>query len=79
MNKYIVKKGDTLSAIARAHNTTVSKLAKLNAITNVDLIRVGQLLTLPETKNYDAIGKQFEKCLADVENLASYKKLVSML
>ena len=79
MNKYIVKKGDTLSAIAKAHNTTVSKIAKANAIADVNKIVVGQLLTIPEAKSYDAIGKQFEKCLEDIENLASYKKLISMM
>ena len=79
MGKYMVKKGDTLSAIAKAHGTTVSKLAKLNAIQDVNLIRVGQILTLPDTKDYNKIGKQFEKCLADVENLESYKTLISML
>ena len=78
MAVYMVKKGDTLSRIAKAHGTTVSKLAKLNAIENVNLIRVGQLLTLPEDSD-EAIGKQFRKCLKDVENLDSYKKLISMM
>ena len=44
---YIVKRGDTLSGIARRYNTTVSNLAKLNNIKNVNLIYVGQkLITL---------------------------------
>ena len=38
---YIVKRGDTLSGIARRYNTTVSNLAKLNNIKNVNLIYVG--------------------------------------
>lgn len=75
--KYTVKKGDTLSKIARTHNTTVSELAKLNNIQNVNLVRVGQVLTLP-VKEED-FKKQFEKCLSDVENLESYKKLISMM
>ena len=77
-SKYMVKKGDTLSKIAKAYGTTVSKLAKINAIPDVNKIRVGQLLTLPEDSN-EEIGKQFKKCMEDVENLESYKKLVSML
>ena len=43
---YTVKRGDTLSAIAKKYNTTVSNLAKLNKIKNVNLIYVGQKLTI---------------------------------
>ena len=39
---YVVKKGDTLSHIALKYNTTVSKLAKLNNISNPNYIVVGQ-------------------------------------
>lgn len=44
---YTVKAGDTLGVIATKHGTTVSKLAKLNRIRNVNLITVGQKLRLP--------------------------------
>ena len=43
---YTVKKGDTLGAIAKKYNTTVSAIAKLNNITNTNLIYVGQVLTI---------------------------------
>lgn len=43
---YIVKKGDTLSAIARKYNTTYPKLAKINKIKNPDLIYPGQIIKL---------------------------------
>ncbi len=46
---YTVKRGDTLAAIARRHNTTVSKLAQANNIKNVNVIRVGQVLKIPGT------------------------------
>jgi len=46
---YTVKAGDTLSAIAARYNTTVSQLAAANNITNVNLIIVGQVLTIPGT------------------------------
>jgi murein DD-endopeptidase MepM/ murein hydrolase activator NlpD len=39
---YIVKKGDTLSGIAKKYNTTVNKLVKLNNIKDADKIYVGQ-------------------------------------
>lgn len=46
---YTVKKGDTLSAIALKYNTTVSKLAELNDIDNVNYIVVGQVLKITGT------------------------------
>lgn len=45
--KYTVKAGDTLYSIAKKYNITVSSLAKANSITNYNLIRVGQVLTIP--------------------------------
>lgn len=43
---YKVKSGDTLSEIAQKFGTTVSKLASLNNIKNVNLIYVGQTLKI---------------------------------
>jgi murein DD-endopeptidase MepM/ murein hydrolase activator NlpD len=43
---YTVKKGDNLTKIAKANNTTVAKLAELNSIKNVNLIQIGQVLKL---------------------------------
>ncbi|WP_396129061.1 LysM peptidoglycan-binding domain-containing protein [Exiguobacterium mexicanum] len=45
--KYTVKSGDTLYKIAKTYNTTVAKIAAANNITNVSLISVGQVLTIP--------------------------------
>ena len=43
-----VKKGDTLSAIAKANKTTVAAIAKANpSIKNVNVIRVGQKVVVP--------------------------------
>lgn len=46
-NEYVVKKGDTLSDIARKYKTTVAELVKINGIENPDLIYVGQKIYLP--------------------------------
>ncbi|WDH76067.1 LysM peptidoglycan-binding domain-containing protein [Exiguobacterium marinum] len=46
--KYTVKSGDTLYKIATMFNTTVAKIAAANNITNVNLISVGQVLTIPK-------------------------------
>lgn len=49
---YIVKKGDTLSAIARRFNTTVSLIAITNNIPNPNLIYPGQRLIIYRNTNY---------------------------
>lgn len=41
---YTVRRGDCLSAIAKAHNTTVRQLVSWNNIANPDIINVGQVL-----------------------------------
>lgn len=41
---YIVKKGDTLTAIAKKYKTTVKQLVAWNNIKNPNLIRIGQKL-----------------------------------
>ena len=43
---YTVKKGDTLSAIAKKYGTTVKAIAAENKISNVNVIRVGQKLKI---------------------------------
>ncbi|MGA7281188.1 MAG: LysM peptidoglycan-binding domain-containing protein [Acidimicrobiia bacterium] len=44
---YVVKSGDRLGDIAARNGTTISALAKLNNLSNVNLIRTGQTLTVP--------------------------------
>jgi murein DD-endopeptidase MepM/ murein hydrolase activator NlpD len=46
--RHRVKRGDTLGAIANRYNTSVSALQKANNITNKNLIRVGQQLTISQ-------------------------------
>ena len=47
---YIVKKGDTLSGIARFFGTTYQELAKINNISNPNLIHIGQILKINKTR-----------------------------
>lgn len=47
---YIVKSGDTLSAIATKYNLTVDELSKLNDLES-KVISVGQALKVPVTQN----------------------------
>lgn len=48
-DSYTVKSGDTLSAIAAIHNTTVDQIAQKNKLSNIHLISVGQVLELDDT------------------------------
>lgn len=45
--RYTVVRGDTLGRIAAAHGTTIAALVEANGIKNPNLIRVGQVLTVP--------------------------------
>ena len=65
---YVVKKGDTLSAIARDHIGEASQykeIAKINGINNTEMINVGDVLKIPvpsegkvETLDLDEISKE---------------------
>ena len=44
---YTVRSGDTLSEIAKDQGTSVAALVAANEISNADLIRIGQVLTIP--------------------------------
>lgn len=46
MATYTVKKGDTLSAIAKKYGTTYQEIAKANGISNPNLIYAGQTLNI---------------------------------
>lgn len=46
--EYVVQPGDTMSAIAAAHNVTLGALASVNPGINLDIISVGQVIKLPE-------------------------------
>ena len=56
-DSYTVKSGDTLSAIAVSHNTTVDKIAQKNKISNIHLISVGQVLELDDTDTSTATAE----------------------
>ncbi|OOO00101.1 MAG: hypothetical protein ATN35_09085 [Epulopiscium sp. Nele67-Bin004] len=45
---YTIKRGDTLSSIAKKYDTTVNKISELNNISNPDLIYSGETLIISE-------------------------------
>lgn len=54
---YTVKKGDTLSAIAVSHKTTVAKIQKDNNVKNANFIYVGQVLKVGSVETKPPISK----------------------
>jgi LysM repeat protein len=77
---YIVKSGDSLSAIANKYNTTVDKIAKLNNIKNINSINVGAKLLIDTFQLYtvvkgDSFSKISKKFLGDGNR---YKEIMSL-
>ena len=46
---YTVQRGDTLFALARKFGVTVAAIVAANNIVNANLIRTGQVLTIPDS------------------------------
>lgn len=70
-NKYVfytVKSGDTLSAIADQFNTTVYHLAKLNDISNPNLIYPGQILKISPSSTYKVYTVRTGDTLSGIAN-----------
>lgn len=82
METYKVKKGDTLSEIAKKFKTTVSAIQAANKdkIKDVHVIQIGWILNIPNrSKDFETIGRQYEVALKDVQNLPSVRKLCELL
>ncbi len=47
---YQVSQGDTLTAIAQTHGISYSELAKINQLTNPNLLEVNQFIQIPQAK-----------------------------
>lgn len=58
---YVVKRGDTLSGIAKKYGVTVQQLVNINNISNSNYIYVGQVLTIPTNSNQNDLGHMLYK------------------
>ena len=47
---YTIRPGDWLSSIAERYDTTVEELARVNTLTNTNLIYVGQVILVPTSR-----------------------------
>ena len=54
---YTVKKGDTLSSIARRNMTTAARLASDNSLTSPDALAVGQTLVIQKPLMTYIVGR----------------------
>ena len=68
---YTVKSGDTLSAIAASHQTTVDKIAQKNKISNINLISVGQVLELDDDVSEQVTVEKSDKTEQSTVNPSS--------
>lgn len=68
---YTVKSGDTLSAIAASHQTTVDKIAQKNKISNINLISVGQVLELDDDVSEQMTVEKSDKAEQSTVNPSS--------
>ena len=77
MGEFIVQKGQTLSQIAKMHNTTVEAIAKQNGIKDVNKIQIGQKLIIganpkeTKTKELGDIDKRIAANQKEIEKLKS--------
>lgn len=77
---YTVKKGDTLSAIAKAAGTTVAKLAEINKMKDPNKISVGQVIKLVDEPDYKGTYTVVAKKGLNLRSYAGtkYTKLATM-
>jgi LysM repeat protein len=47
---YTVRSGDTLSAIAQAHDVSIERLTSANDLADPDLLHIGQVLIIPQAQ-----------------------------
>lgn len=70
LSNYSIKKGDTLSGIAKKHNTTAAKLSKTNGIKKGTTLKLGRIIQVPKT-NYNVVKNKLQnkKLVASISNL----------
>jgi len=66
--KYTVKPWDNLTTIAKNNDTTVSKIANLNNISNINFISLGQVLKIPNKNKLIALPKCDQKIVEKIKD-----------
>ena len=86
--KYTVKSGDTLGKVAAAYGVTVQAIANANGISNVNVLSVGKVLTIPAktsssgtkytVKSGDTLGKIAAAYRVTVQALANANSIANV-
>ncbi len=82
MTVYTIKQGDTLSAIARDYLGDINRwpeLAQLNSIPNPDVLRIGQLIQLPDVVKAAATPAAHEPATSSTDIGSILKKVAIAL
>lgn len=69
--QYVIKKGDTLSAIAKKHHTSIVKVRKANGLRKNATLKIGKILKVPQNMTNITFAK--------VNKKSSNKNLVTSL
>ena len=72
MASYTVKKGDTLSEIAKQYGTTYQDIAKANGISNPNVIQVGQVLKIGNDDSSASSGGSSSSATETAPKYAAY-------
>ncbi len=76
--KYVIKSGDTLSAIARKHHTTVTKMRKANGLKKGETLKLGRALNIPKN-SYVQKAKKKKTRIAQTKKKRQEQKLAKTL
>jgi len=76
--KYVIKSGDTLSAIARKHHTTITKMRKANGLKKGETLKLGRVLKVPKN-SYAQKTKKKKLKIAQAKKKRQEQKLAKTL
>lgn len=79
---HVVKEGETLNKIAKKYGTTPTAIKAANGslIKDINIIKVGWVLTIPTGMVSDTkIKNALDECLNAIEKLPEYKALEKLL
>ena len=76
--KYTIKSGDTLSAIARKHHTTIAKMRKANGLKKGETLKLGRVLKVPKN-NYAQDTKKKKLRIVQAKKSRQEQKLAKAL
>lgn len=66
--EHVVKSGQTLSEIANIFNTSIADICQANNIEDVNIIKVDQVLIIPNSLNKENIKEKVNKFINFIES-----------